>query len=72
MLICQVSDLHIKTPGKFSYRVVDTSSMFKRCVDHILALTVPPDILVATGDLTDGGRSDEYAHLRELLAPLST
>ena len=71
MLICQISDLHIKTSDKLSYGVVDTSSMFKRCVDHILALTVQPDILVATGDLTDGGRSDEYAHLRELLAPLS-
>ncbi|MEO8384119.1 MAG: phosphodiesterase [Betaproteobacteria bacterium] len=71
MLICQISDLHIKTPDKLSYRVVDTSGMLKRCVDHILALTLPPDIVVATGDLTDGGRPDEYAHLRELLAPLS-
>ena len=70
MLICQISDLHIKTPGKLSYGVVDTSGMLKRCVDHILALKQQPDILVATGDLTDFGRPDEYAHLRELLAPL--
>ena len=72
MLICQISDLHIKTPGKLSYRVVDTSGMLKRCVDHILALKQKPDIVVATGDLTDFGRPDEYAHLRELLAPLAT
>ena len=39
MLICQISDLHIKTSDKLSYGVVDTSSMFKRCVEHILALT---------------------------------
>jgi 3',5'-cyclic AMP phosphodiesterase CpdA len=71
MLICQISDLHIKTPGELSNRVVDTSSMLKRCVEHILALKQPPDILIATGDLTDFGRTDEYVHLRELLAPLS-
>ena len=71
MLICQISDLHIKTPGKLSYRVVDTSGMLKRCIDHILALKQAPDIVIATGDLTDFGRPDEYAHLRALLAPLS-
>lgn len=71
MLICQISDLHIKTSGGLSYGVVDTSSMFKRCVDQILALTTRPEIVVATGDLTDGGRPEEYAYLRELLIPLS-
>lgn len=71
MLICQISDLHIKTSGKLSYRVVDTSGMLKHCVDHILALKQQPDILIATGDLTDFGRPAEYAHLRELVAPLT-
>ena len=71
MLICQISDLHIKTPGELSYRVVDTSGMLKRCVDHIRALKTKPDIIVATGDLTDFGRPEEYAHLRKLLSPLS-
>ena len=71
MLICQISDLHIKTPGKLSYRVVDTSGMLKRCIAHIQALKQRPDILIVTGDLTDFGRPDEYAHLRELLAPLA-
>ncbi len=71
MLICQISDLHIKTPGKLSYGVVDTSGMLQRCVEHIQALKTKPDIVVATGDLTDFGRPAEYAHLRELLAPLA-
>ena len=71
MLICQISDLHIKTRGKLSYGVVDTSGMLKRCVEHILALKQKPDIVIATGDLTDFGRPDEYAHLRELLSPLA-
>ena len=71
MLICQISDLHIKTRGKLSYGVVDTSGMLTRCVKHILTLKQKPDIVIATGDLTDFGRPDEYAHLRELLTPLA-
>jgi len=70
MLICQISDLHIKTPGALSYRVVDTAASLRRCVAQVLALPQRPDIVVATGDLTDFGRPEEYAHLRELLAPL--
>ncbi len=71
MLICQISDLHIKTPGKLSYGIVDTSGMLQAGVAHILKLNPQPDIVLATGDLTDFGRADEYAHLRALLSPLT-
>lgn len=71
MLICQISDLHIKTPGALAYRVVDTATYLRRCIAHILAQKQQPDIVVITGDLVDGGRPEEYAYLRELLAPLS-
>jgi 3',5'-cyclic AMP phosphodiesterase CpdA len=70
MLLCQISDLHIKTPGSLSYGVVDTAAALRNCVDHILGLRQRPDALVVTGDLTDFGRADEYGHLRALLAPL--
>jgi 3',5'-cyclic AMP phosphodiesterase CpdA len=70
MLLCQISDLHIKVPGSLSYGVVDTAQALRRCVEHILAMPQRPDAIVATGDLTDFGRPDEYAHLRALLAPL--
>jgi Icc protein len=69
-LVCQITDLHIKTPGKLSYRVVDCAAMLERCVEEILRLPQRPDVVVATGDLVDFGRSEEYAHLRGLLAPL--
>ena len=71
MLVCQISDLHINLPGELSYGVVDTSGMLTRCVAHTLELKQKPDIVIATGDLTDFGRADEYAQLRELLAPLT-
>jgi 3',5'-cyclic-AMP phosphodiesterase len=70
MIIAHITDTHIKTPGQFAYRVVDTATYLRACVAEIGRLTVPPDIVVATGDLVDRGHPDEYAHLRSLLAPL--
>ena len=70
LLVCQISDLHIKVPGKLSYRKVDCAAMLARCVAAILRLPQQPDCVIATGDLVDFGRPDEYAHLRQLLAPL--
>ncbi|MCX7231446.1 MAG: phosphodiesterase [Burkholderiales bacterium] len=70
MLLCQISDLHIKAGRRLAYGVVDTATMLERCVAHILALPQRPDAVVATGDLVDLGTPQEYALLRELLAPL--
>lgn len=70
MLICQITDLHIKSRGALAYRVVDTAAYLRRCVTHILAQKQRPDVTVITGDLVDSGRPKAYAHLRELLAPL--
>jgi 3',5'-cyclic-AMP phosphodiesterase len=71
MLLCQISDLHIKAGGEKSYRVVDTAGMLRRCVEHIVSLKTRPDVLVITGDLVDSGGAEEYAFLRALLAPLA-
>ncbi len=71
MLIAQITDLHIKTPGRLAYRVVDTADFLRRTVAHVNALEPRPDVAIATGDLVDGGLAEEYAHLRELLAPLA-
>ncbi len=70
MLLCQITDLHIKAGGTRTYGVVDTAGMLRACVQHILDLPQRPDLVVATGDLVDLGRADEYALLRDLLAPL--
>lgn len=69
-LLAQVSDLHVRAHGELSYRVVDTGAMLRACVEHIAKLDPQPDAIVLTGDLTDGGLPEEYAALRELLAPL--
>lgn len=71
MLLCQISDLHIKPERRLAYRRVDTASMLERCVQRILALPQVPDAVIATGDLVDFGTEAEYRLLRELLAPLT-
>ena len=70
MIICQISDLHIKAGGKLSYKVVDTAAMLRACVKDVLSLKQRPDVVVITGDLVDFGTREEYAFLRGLLAPL--
>lgn len=70
MLFAQISDLHIKRPGKLAYRRVDTAAYLERCVARLNALVPRPDFVVLTGDLVDFGAREEYEHLRRLLAPL--
>ena len=70
MLIAQITDTHIKPPGKLAYGRVDTAPALAACVAAIAALDPLPDVLLATGDLVDGGTEGEYARLRDLLAPL--
>jgi 3',5'-cyclic AMP phosphodiesterase CpdA len=70
MLLCQISDPHIVKEGTLAYGRVDTPRLLERCVTKILALPRKPDALVATGDLTDHGSSDEYGLLADILAPL--
>ena len=53
LLVCQISDLHVKQPGLLSYRRVDCAAMLERCVQEILRLRQQPDLVIATGDLVD-------------------
>lgn len=69
-LLLQLSDPHIREPGKLAYGRIETAPYLKRAIDSILALPQTPDAIVITGDLTDFGRAAEYDHLRTLLRPL--
>src|SRR5215467_11529752 len=70
MLIAQISDTHIKPPGRLAYERVDTAWHLGRCVEHLLGLDPRPDVVLATGDLGDAGVVEEYEALARLLAPL--
>jgi 3',5'-cyclic AMP phosphodiesterase CpdA len=69
--IIQLSDLHIRAPGELACGRIDTAASLRRAVSSILALPAAPDAVVITGDLADLGLPEEYAHLRELLRPIS-
>ncbi len=71
MLICQITDTHIKLPGKLAYKKVDTAAMLRVCVAEVQRLNPQPDLIVMTGDLVDLGRPEEYAHLHEIIASLT-
>ena len=70
-LFVQLTDLHIREPGRLAYGRLDTAPYLRTAVETILQLRQTPQAVVLTGDLTDFGREAEYAHLKELLAPLT-
>jgi 3',5'-cyclic AMP phosphodiesterase CpdA len=84
MLIAQLSDPHILTPGRIFkapvvapppttervYADIDTAACLGRAVAALNALDPRPDVTVVTGDLCDHGEAAEYDQLAALLAPL--
>lgn len=69
-LLAQVTDLHVTAEGKLCMGKVDTAAMLGACVRHLLASKHRPHAIVLSGDLVDVGSREEYARLRQLLAPL--
>ncbi|WP_034914205.1 phosphodiesterase [Erwinia sp. 9145] len=70
-VLAQISDLHVRTAGRLSYRKVDTWRALKTGIDQLNALRPAPDAVVITGDLTDFGKEEEYATVRALLDELT-
>jgi Icc protein len=70
ILIAQISDLHVKPLGELAYGHVDTATAVVRTVAKLNWLKPRPELVVVSGDLVDTGLPEEYAHLRQLLAPL--
>jgi 3',5'-cyclic AMP phosphodiesterase CpdA len=70
MILAQISDLHVKPRGRLAYEAVDTAAFLRRAIARLNAFRPAPDLVIATGDLTDAGTPEEYDHLRELLAAL--
>jgi 3',5'-cyclic AMP phosphodiesterase CpdA len=70
MLIAQITDMHMVEAGRLALGLIDTNGWMARCVERLMSLERRPDCVLITGDLTDHGRSEQYACLRETLAPL--
>lgn len=69
--LVQLSDTHILSPGRLLDGRVDTAAALRAAVQHIKALTPVPAGVLLTGDLVDAGSPASYAHLRQLLEPLT-
>ncbi len=70
-VLVQLSDPHIVAPGRLLMDRIDTPALLARAVSSVGALHPPASAVVLTGDLVDRGSADEYAHLQQLLAPLT-
>lgn len=69
-LLAQITDTHIREPGRLAYRRLNTAPYLTSAVNALMKLPQKPDAVLLTGDLTDFGRPAEYRHLAELLTPL--
>ena len=70
MIVAQITDLHVVAKDRLCYRKVPTNAQLAQAVAHINSLDPRPDAVIASGDLTDHGRPDEYNLLREILSAL--
>ena len=70
MIVCQLSDLHLRAPGSLAYGRVDTNRFFDLAIAELVALAPAPDVYLLTGDLGDSGSPDEYAVLAQGIARL--
>jgi 3',5'-cyclic AMP phosphodiesterase CpdA len=70
MLFAQLTDCHILPPGRLLFGAVDTAARLAQAVRHLNNLRPRPDLVILTGDLTDGAEAAAYRHARDLLAPL--
>ena len=70
MLVAQITDLHVAPDGSFMRQFVDSNELLARAVTYLNTMTPRPDVVLATGDLTDHGTAEEYGLLREILGAL--
>lgn len=70
MLLVQLTDTHIETPGTLLYGKVDTSRHLQEAVQEINAMQPQPDLVMVTGDLVEVPNETSYDHFAGLIEPL--
>ncbi|HIG24798.1 MAG TPA: phosphodiesterase [Acidimicrobiia bacterium] len=71
VLIAQISDCHIQADASPLDALANPSDTLAAVVAELNALPVAPDVVLATGDLTNDGTAAQYAELSRVLAPLN-
>lgn len=72
MLFAQITDPHVRQPGKPLSGRVETAGFLERMVKRLNALRPRPDCVLITGDLVDHGSEAEYRLLRGILEGLES
>jgi len=71
MLLAHISDFHIFADAPESYLVRrDATNVARKVIADITEHIPAFDAVIFTGDLTDGGSTEDYELLKEILAPL--
>jgi Icc protein len=70
MILAQITDTHIMAPGDGGAIGAARADNLRRCVAHIARLVPLPQAVIHTGDMTQNGEADEFAHAREIIATL--
>lgn len=71
MLIAHISDFHVFAHAPETSLVrADAADAARKVVADLAGFSPRIDAVMFTGDLTDGGSADDYALLRDILAPL--
>ncbi len=66
VLIAQITDTHVgfePEAGENEFNFV----RFRNVLGHLLSQPIQPDMLILSGDLTDGGQPECYARIRDLV-----
>jgi len=72
MLIAQISDTHIAGPGLKTNGIAPMAQNLELCVEAINALTLQPDLVLLSGDVTNDFTHDEAQRAAEILAGLNS
>lgn len=68
--IVQITDLHILADEEATISGVNTSQSLALVINDIQSLTPPPQLVIASGDLTDDGSAAAYRKLKSLFGKL--
>jgi 3',5'-cyclic-AMP phosphodiesterase len=70
VIVAQISDPHVSTPGARIFGGYAPEPALERTIAAVAGLGRRPDLVLFTGDLTENGTAEEYAHFRTLVADL--
>jgi len=71
VLIAQISDLHLSVENTKALTIAPMAKNLKLCVEHINQLPLLPDLVLVTGDISNGGLIEELKSAKTLLDQFS-